>query len=132
MQSQVYLQNAAAVMIPFVFVFGVSAWLMLKSVPVKANFAQQFNIFRSRHTWSMTSLYIMTFGAFSGLSATFPLLIKQIYGELKALPIRWPGRYQVAAGGFRRPCGGRPLSDKFGGARVTHWATLGCWAPRCG
>ena len=59
-QSQVYLQNAAAVMIPFTFVFGVSAWLMLKSVPVKANFAQQFDIFRSGHTWSMTSLYVMT------------------------------------------------------------------------
>jgi len=55
-QSQVYLQNAAAVWIPFVLVFGVCAWLMLKSVPVKANFAQQFDIFRSGHTWSMTSV----------------------------------------------------------------------------
>ena len=46
MQSQVYLQNAAAVMIPSPSWFGISAWLMLKSVPVKANFAQQFDIFR--------------------------------------------------------------------------------------
>ena len=38
-QNQVYLQNAAAVMIPFVVVFGISAWLMLKSIPIKANFA---------------------------------------------------------------------------------------------
>ena len=29
----------------------------------------------------MTLLYIMTFGTFSGLAATFPLLIKQIYGQ---------------------------------------------------
>ena len=124
-QSQVYLQNAAAVMIPFTFVFGVSAWLMLKSVPVKANFAQQFDIFRSRHTWSMTSLYIMTFGAFSGLAATFPLLIKQIYGGFEGAPdpLAW-AFYGPLVGSAARVVAG-PLSDKLGGARVTHWAGLG-------
>ena len=124
-QSQVYLQNAAAVMIPFTFVFCVSAWLMLKSVPVKANFAQQFDIFRSRHTWSMTSLYIMTFGAFSGLAATFPLLIKQIYGGFEGAPdpLAW-AFYGPLVGSAARVVAG-PLSDKFGGARVTHWAGLG-------
>lgn len=124
-QSQVYLQNAPAVMIPFVFVFGVSAWLMLKSVPVKANFAQQFDIFRSRHTWSMTSLYIMTFGAFSGLSATFPLLIKQIYGGFEGAPdpLAWAFWGPLVGSAARVVAG--PLSDKFGGARVTHWAGLG-------
>ena len=124
-QSQVYLQNAAAVMIPFTFVFGVSAWLMLKSVPVKANFAQQFDIFRSRHTWSMTSLYIMTFGAFSGLAATFPLLIKQIYGGFEGAPdpLAWAFWGPLVGSAARVVAG--PLSDKFGGARVTHWAGLG-------
>lgn len=127
-QSQVYLQNAPAVMIPFVFVFGVSAWLMLKSVPVKANFAQQFDIFRSRHTWSMTSLYIMTFGAFSGLAATFPLLIKQIYGGFEGAPdpLAW-AFYGPLVGSAARVVAG-PLSDKLGGARVTHWAGLGLLA----
>lgn len=127
-QSQVYLQNAPAVMIPFVFVFGVSAWLMLKSVPVKANFAQQFDIFRSRHTWSMTSLYIMTFGAFSGLAATFPLLIKQIYGGFEGAPdpLAW-AFYGPLVGSAARVVAG-PLSDKLGGARVTHWAGLGMLA----
>ena len=127
-QSQVYLQNAAAVMIPFTFVFGVSAWLMLKSVPVKANFAQQFDIFRSRHTWSMTSLYVMTFGAFSGLAATFPLLIKQIYGGFEGAPdpLAW-AFYGPLVGSAARVVAG-PLSDKLGGARVTHWAGLGMLA----
>lgn len=124
-QSQVYLQNAAAVLIPFTFVFGVSAWLMLKSVPVKANFAQQFDIFRSGHTWSMTSLYMMTFGAFSGLAATFPLLIKQIYGGFEGAPdpLAW-AFYGPLVGSAARVVAG-PLSDKLGGARVTHWAGLG-------
>jgi len=127
-QSQVYLQNAAAVMIPFTFVFGVSAWLMLKSVPVKAHFAQQFDIFRSGHTWSMTSLYMMTFGAFSGLAATFPLLIKQIYGGFEGAPdpLAW-AFYGPLVGSAARVVAG-PLSDKLGGARVTHWAGLGMLA----
>ena len=124
-ESQVYLQNAAAVFIPFVVVFGITAWLLLKSVPVKANFAEQFDIFKSKHTWSMTSLYIMTFGGFSGLAATFPLLIKQGFAGFERAPD--PLKYA-----FRRPLIGSlarviagPPSDKLGGARVTQWAGLG-------
>lgn len=124
-ESQVWLQNAPAVMIPFVLVFGISAWLMLKSVPVKANFAQQFDIFRSKHTWSMTSLYIMTFGGFSGLAATFPLLIRQVYGGFEGAPdpLAW-AFWGPLVGSLSRVIAG-PLSDKLGGARVTHWAGLG-------
>lgn len=123
--SQVWLQNAPAVMIPLVVVFGITAWLLLKSVPVKANFAEQFDIFRSPHTWSMTSLYIMTFGAFSGLSATFPLLIKQIYGQFPNAPdpLAW-AFWGPLVGSASRVLAG-PMSDKLGGARVTHWAGLG-------
>lgn len=124
-QSQVWLQNAAAWMVPLVVVFGVSAWLFLKSVPIKANFAQQFDIFRSRHTWSMTSLYIMTFGCFSGLAGTFPLLIKQIYGGFPGAPdpLAW-AFWGPFVGSLSRVMAG-PLSDRFGGAKVTHWAGLG-------
>ena len=124
-ESQVYLQNAAAVFIPFVVVFGITAWLLLKSVPVKANFAEQFDIFKSKHTWSMTSLYIMTFGGFSGLAATFPLLIKQGFGGFEGAPD--PLKYAFwgpLIGSIARVIAG-PLSDKLGGARVTQWAGLG-------
>ncbi len=124
-ESQVWLQNAPAVMVPFVAVFGISAWLMLKSVPVKANFAQQFDIFRSRHTWSMTSLYLMTFGVFSGLAATFPLLIREVYGSFEGAPdpLAW-AFWGPLVGSIARVVAG-PLSDKLGGARVTHWSGLG-------
>jgi NNP family nitrate/nitrite transporter-like MFS transporter len=30
------------------------AWTMLKSVPVKANITQQFDIFKNQDTWWMT------------------------------------------------------------------------------
>lgn len=123
--SQVYLQNAPLVMMPFVAVFGITAWLLLKSIPVKANFAQQFDIFGSRHTWAMTSLYMMTFGAFSGLSGTFPLLIKNIYGGFEGAPdpLKY-AFYGPLVGSAARVLAG-PVSDRLGGARVTHWAGLG-------
>jgi NNP family nitrate/nitrite transporter-like MFS transporter len=53
---------------------------MLKSVPIKANIKQQFDIFKNQDTWWMTILYIMTFGTFSGLSAQFGLLMINLYG----------------------------------------------------
>lgn len=124
-ESRVWLQNAPLVMIPFTVVFGISAWILLKSIPVKANFAQQFDIFRSGHTWSMTSLYIMTFGAFSGLAATFPLLIRQVYGGFEGAPdpLAW-AFWGPLVGSASRVIAG-PISDRLGGARVTHWAGLG-------
>jgi NNP family nitrate/nitrite transporter-like MFS transporter len=124
-QSQIWLQNAPAIMIPFVAVFGITAWLFLRSVPIKANFREQFDIFKSKHTWSMTSLYIMTFGGFSGLSATFPLLIRQVYGGFEGAPD--PLAYAFwgpLVGSASRVLAG-PFCDKIGGARITHWAGIG-------
>ncbi len=126
--SSVWLQNATAIYIPFIVVFGITGWLMLKSVPIKANFREQFDIFGSRHTWSMTSLYIMTFGAFSGLAATFPLLIKQCYGSLEGAPDPLSfAFYGPLVGSIARVIAG-PVSDKFGGAKVTQLAGIGMLA----
>ena len=124
-ERQVWLHNAAAIYIPFIIVFSATAWLLLKSVPIKANFREQFDIFKSKHTWSMTSLYIMTFGAFSGLSATFPLLIKQCYGSLPNAPDPLTFAFLgPLVGSLSRILAG-PVTDKLGGARVTHWAGIG-------
>jgi NNP family nitrate/nitrite transporter-like MFS transporter len=123
--TAIWLQNAAAIYVPFMAAFAILAWLTLKSVPVRANFAEQFDIFRSKHTWNMTSLYIMTFGAFSGLSATFPLLIKQIYGGLPGGPD--PLTYAFLGplvGSVVRVIAG-PVSDRLGGAIVTQVAGIG-------
>lgn len=78
--SDVWYQNAAYIYIPFLVIGLILAWTMLKSVPVKANFKEQMDIFSNPDTWLMTMLYIMTFGTFSGLSAQFGLLIKNLYG----------------------------------------------------
>jgi NNP family nitrate/nitrite transporter-like MFS transporter len=124
-QSQVWLQNATLVWVPFVLVLAALSWFMLRSVPVKANVRQQLDIFGNRHTWAMTSLYMMTFGCFSGLAGTFPLLIKQTYGHLPGAPD--PLTYAFLGplvGSLLRVAAG-PLSDRLGGARVTHWAGIG-------
>ena len=63
--QEVWYQNAAFFWIPFVLVGAAWAWLALKSVPVKANVRQQFDIFSNPDTWYMTLLYIMTFGTFA-------------------------------------------------------------------
>jgi NNP family nitrate/nitrite transporter-like MFS transporter len=79
--ATVWYQNAAFVWIPLMVVGAVLAWTMLKSVPVKANIRQQFDIFGNQDTWWMTLLYIMTFGTFSGLAAQFGLLMTNLYGS---------------------------------------------------
>jgi NNP family nitrate/nitrite transporter-like MFS transporter len=123
--SSIWLQNASAIYVPLVIVFGIAAWVMLKSVPVRANFREQLDIFGMKHGLFMTFLYVGTFGTFSGLAATFPLLIKQIYGGLPGSPD--PLTYAFLGplvGSLARVLGG-PIADRVGGARVTQWSFLG-------
>lgn len=127
-QSPIWLQNAAIIYVPFVVVFGLTALTMLKSVPVRANVREQMDIFGNKHTWLMTSLYVMTFGSFSGFSATFPLLIKQVYGTLPGAPDPLAyAFYGPLIGSALRVVAG-PISDKLGGAIVTHVAGIGLLA----
>ena len=101
---------------------------------MKDNIARQFAIFRDKHTWSMTLLYIVTFGSFIGFSMALPLAITVIFGishvpdaagamqhSLKnpnapsALTYAWIGPF---VGALIRPAGGW-VSDKVGGSIVT-------------
>lgn len=120
-----YMQNAALVWIPFVALGAVVSYLLLRSVPVRASIREQMDIFREKHTWLMTSLYIMTFGSFSGYAAAFPLLIDRIYGRFEGAPD--PLRYAFLGafvGAAARVIAG-PISDRFGGARLTALSGLG-------
>lgn len=89
-----------------------------------------FAIFKNKHTWIMTYLYVMTFGSFIGYSAALPLLIRIVFGQLpdgtpnphapNPFAYAWLG---PLVGSIARPLGGW-LSDKFGGAKVTFWDTV--------
>ena len=102
--------------------------------PMKDNIAKQFAIFQNKHTWSLTLLYIVTFGSFIGFSMALPLSITVIFGishvpdaagvmqhTLKnphapsALTYAWIGPF---IGALVRPIGGW-VSDKIGGSIVT-------------
>ena len=101
---------------------------------MKTNIAKQFAIFGNKHTWSMTALYVVTFGSFIGFSMALPLSITVIFGvqhvpdaagvvqhTLKnpnapsALTYAWIGPF---IGALIRPVGGW-ISDKVGGSIVT-------------
>lgn len=139
----VWYQNAAYIYIPFIIVGAVLAWTMLRSVPVKANIRQQFDIFRNVDTWWMTLLYIMTFGTFAGLSAQFGLLMKNLYGAGNPDIVQGSGAAaQLLVDGYAVPdpvkfvflgplvgaaarVAFSPLTDKFGGARWTLISGIG-------
>mgnify|MGYP003382560557 CR=1 FL=1 len=139
----VWYQNAAFFYIPFIILGVIFAWTLLKSVPIKANIRQQFDIFGNQDTWWMTALYIMTFGTFSGLSAQFGLLMANLYGSGNAAIVKGTGATaQMLVSGYAVPdpvkyvflgpligAGARvlfsPLTDKMGGARWTLVSGLG-------
>ena len=84
--KDIWLQNAAIWYAPLLLVLGVLCWLMLRSVPVRASFREQLDIFKDKHTWFCTATYMMTFGSFAGFAAAFPLMIKVIYGDFPDAP----------------------------------------------
>ena len=117
--KQLWIQNAAFVwVIPVVF-FMLAAAVGLRSIPVRGTFRDQAVIFRRKHNWVMTALYMMTFGSFSGFAAAFGLLIREVFGKLPGAPD--PLKYAFLGaliGSLIRPIGGW-ISDKIGGAVVT-------------
>ena len=101
---------------------------------MKENIEKQFAIFRNKHTWAMTILYVLTFGSFIGFSMALPLSMKVIFGVSHVrdaagvlqhtlnnpnapavLAFAWIGPF---VGALVRPIGGW-ISDKFGGSIVT-------------
>ncbi len=123
--SQLWLQNSAFWYVPLLAILGVAAWLMLRNVPVKASFREQLDIFSNKHTYFCTITYVMTFGAFSGLSAAFPLLIKTIYGGFPNAPdpLKY-AFYGPLIGSAMRVFAG-PLADRWGGAIFTQLCGFG-------
>lgn len=82
----IYLQSAALWYVPLLLTMTGVCWWGLRSVPIKASFREQLDIFKERHTWYCTITYVMTFGTFAGLSAAFPLMMKALYGNFPDAP----------------------------------------------
>lgn len=123
--KSIWLQNAAFWYVPLLFLLTILCAAFLKRVPVKASFTEQLDIFKDKHTWLMTSLYVMTFGSFSGFSAAFPLLIKSVYGKFPDSPdpLKYAFLGPLIGSAIRVLMG--PPSDKWGGAVITQLSGLG-------
>jgi len=122
------------VAIPLDIVLALTVMKLAAFGEMKEGVKKQFAIFSNKHTWSLTALYIVTFGSFIGFSMALPLAITVIFGfqhvpdangvmqhTLKnpnapsALTYAWIGPFVGAA---VRPLGGW-ISDKVGGSIVT-------------
>ena len=116
--TSMWLQNSALLWIPLIIAVVVAAWFGMNNLEVASgSFRDQAVIFRRRHTWLMSWLYVGTFGSFIGYSAALPLLIKTQFPEINPLDYAFLG---PLVGASVRPLGGW-LSDRIGGARVTFW-----------
>ncbi|MEI6361822.1 MAG: MFS transporter [Actinomycetes bacterium] len=127
--KEVWYQNAGYLWVPFVIVAVILAWFLLRSVPVQARgFKDQLDIFKNKHTWIMTYLYVITFGTFSGLAAGFALLINNLYGtkvfgDAGIDPVKY-AFLGALIGSVARVISG-PIADRVGGGRMTVFATVG-------
>ena len=116
-------------------------WMMKLAAfgSMKENLQKQFAIFSNKHTWSLTVLYLLTFGSFIGFSMALPLAITIIFGDQhlfdaatqtwshiknpnapSAMTYAWVGPF---VGALIRPVGGW-ISDKVGGSIVTQVISL--------
>ena len=73
----------------------------------------------------MTALYFMTFGTFSGLTAAFPLFIRDSYGAFPGAPDPLTFAFLEPLFGSAFRIVGGPVSDRLGGAKVTQIAGIG-------
>lgn len=123
--SEIYLQSAAFWYVPLLIVLAIASWYLIKSIPVKASFKEQLDIFSDKHTWFCTITYVMTFGGFSGLAAIFPLMIKTVYGDFANAPdaLKYAFLGPLIGASSRVLFGF--IADKVGGAILTTLTGVG-------
>jgi NNP family nitrate/nitrite transporter-like MFS transporter len=116
--KQMWLQNAGFIWVPFILAATIAAWFGMNDIAsARASFSEQAVIFKRKHMWLMSWLYVGTFGSFIGYSAGFPMLIKTQFPSIDPMQYAFLG---PLVGALIRPVGGW-MSDKLGGASVTFW-----------
>ena len=111
---------------------------LLRLLPgrIRTRLDLDFQMFRNRNTWTLTLLYLGSFGSFIGFSGALPLLINVVFGRLpggmvnlhapRAMAYAWLG---PLVGSLFRPVGGW-MADRWGGGRITQlsFAIMGAGA----
>lgn len=116
--QSIWLQNAGFVWVPMIVLATLAALLGMDNLKTaQTPVREQMVIFKRKHMYLTTWLYVMSFGSFIGYSAAFPLLIKTLFSNINPLDYAFIG---PMLGALIRPVGGW-LADKCGGASVTFW-----------
>ena len=119
--TELWLQNAGFVWVPFLLISTLAAWFGLNDIAsAKASFREQSIIFQRKQNWIMCWLYTGTFGSFIGYSAGFPLLAKTQFPDVDSLQYVFLG---PLVGALSR-AGTGWVADKYGGGKVTLWVFL--------
>lgn len=117
----VWLSNAAFVWIPLILLCAVVLWFGTENYPQPPkSLASQLVVARRAHTWILSTLYFLTFGAFVAMGASLPLIINEVF-------VNAPGGapnplffspFAVLIATLTRPLGGW-LADKWSAGAVT-------------
>ncbi len=109
------LERAGLVFIPLALLAAVLAWRGMDNLSgARADYRSFASAARNRHTWTISFLYIGTFGSFIGYSGVFPTLLKTQFPNAP-LTLAFSG---ALVGALTRPLGGM-VADRVGGARIT-------------
>lgn len=126
-----WVQNGAFWYVPFLILSFILCVVFLRSIALPGKgFKGQFEILSTKnraltHQWNCTVTYITSFGSFAGYAATFPLMIKIIYGGFEGAPDPLSyAFYGPLIGGLSRALTG-PIFDKWGGSKGMFWTFLG-------
>jgi len=119
------------IVLPFTIVLTLLLMKFLSPKEIQGNLDRQFSIFKNKHTWIMTILYVMTFGSFIGYSSSFPKLIQDVFGYLPdgtvnphaPNPMTWAFLGPLV-GALIRPVGGWYADKINSGSKVTAWSTV--------
>lgn len=117
----VWLSNAAFVWIPVILVCAAALWFGTKNYPQPAkSLASQLAVARRKHTWILSTLYFLTFGAFVAMGASLPLIINEVFANAPGgvpNPLLY-SPFAVLVATLTRPLGGW-MADRWSAGAVT-------------
>ncbi len=117
----VWLTNAALVWIPAIVICAAALWWGTENFPQPVkSLSAQLRVGRRLHTWILSTLYFLTFGAFVAMGASLPLIINEVFA---AAPGGAPNPlfyspFAVLIATLTRPLGGW-LADRWSAGAVT-------------
>lgn len=110
--------------LPLLAAAAICGYALMDNLPgMRTGGATFTRALRDRHCWTISLLYIGTFGSFIGYSFAFGLVLQDDFGRtpLQAAGLTFIG---PLLGSLSRPAGGA-LADRFGAARITMTAFTG-------